>query len=150
MNYAELQTCKVWGCPAYVLDPRIQDGKKLPKWQPKSRRGQFLGRSRRHASNIGLIRNLRTGSKTTQFHVVYDNHFTTIPSEGRLNDNSLTSSDKVSSNKIKSRIATTQQEIVSSCVKNTSRSTSTSSGDNCFILSFPFDARTILTLRNPW
>ena len=23
---------KVWSCPAYVLDPRLQDGKKIPKW----------------------------------------------------------------------------------------------------------------------
>ena len=23
---------RVWGCPAFVLDPRLQDNKKLPKW----------------------------------------------------------------------------------------------------------------------
>jgi hypothetical protein len=36
----------IWGCPTYVLDPKIQDGKKLPRWQPKSRRAQFLGFSK--------------------------------------------------------------------------------------------------------
>ena len=36
--------------------------------------------SRRHASTIGLIRNLNTGSVTPQFHVVYDDLFTTLPS----------------------------------------------------------------------
>ena len=46
---------RVFGCPAYVLDPVIQDGNKLPRWKPKSRRGQFLGRSKSHASDIGLI-----------------------------------------------------------------------------------------------
>ena len=81
-----IRSAKTWGCPAYVLDPKVQDGKKLPRWEPKARRGQFLGRSRRHASNIGLIRNLRTGSVTTQFHVVYDNHFTTILSLVRNDD----------------------------------------------------------------
>jgi hypothetical protein len=24
----------VWGCPAYVLDKTIADGKKLPRWKP--------------------------------------------------------------------------------------------------------------------
>jgi hypothetical protein len=47
-----LRSAHVWGCPAYILDPAIQDGKKLPRWQPKSRRGQFLGFSKQHASTI--------------------------------------------------------------------------------------------------
>jgi hypothetical protein len=45
-DYDVLRSSHVWGCPCYVLDPKIQDGKKLPRWQPKSRRGQFLGRSK--------------------------------------------------------------------------------------------------------
>ena len=28
---------RTWGCPAYVLDPKLQDGKNLPKWDPKPR-----------------------------------------------------------------------------------------------------------------
>jgi hypothetical protein len=75
-----IRGARVWGCPAYVLDPTVQDGKKLPRWKPKARRGQFLGMSRRHASTIGLIRNLNTGSVTPQFHLVYDDLFTTLPS----------------------------------------------------------------------
>ena len=77
---------KVWGCPVYVLDPTVQDGKKLPRWKPKSRRGQFLGFSKRHANTVGLIRNLTTGSISTQFHVVYDDWFTTIPSTVGVHD----------------------------------------------------------------
>jgi hypothetical protein len=76
----------VWGCPTYVLDPMIQDGKKLPRWQPKSRRAQFLGFSKRHASTIGLVRNLKTGAISPQFHVVYDDTFTTVPSRVRDDD----------------------------------------------------------------
>ena len=72
---------RVFGCPAYVLDPAIQDGKKLPRWRPKSRRGQFLGRSPNHASDIGLVRNLNTGFVSAQFHVVYDDFFTTVTSD---------------------------------------------------------------------
>ena len=28
-NYTHLQRLHVWGCPTFVLDPRLQDGKKL-------------------------------------------------------------------------------------------------------------------------
>jgi hypothetical protein len=42
-NCGLLFHARVWGCPAYVLDPKLQDGKKLPKWTTRSRRGQFLG-----------------------------------------------------------------------------------------------------------
>jgi hypothetical protein len=31
-----------------------------------------------HASTVGLIRNLQMGSITSQYHVVYDDHFTTV------------------------------------------------------------------------
>ena len=73
---------RVFGCPAYVLDPTIQDGQKLPRWKPKSRRGQFLGRSKTHASDIGLIRNLKTGYISTQYHVIYDDFYTTVSAKG--------------------------------------------------------------------
>ena len=62
----------------YVLDPRLQDGKKIPKWEPKSRRGQYVGASTLHASSVGVIRNLRTENLSPQFHVVYDNYFETV------------------------------------------------------------------------
>ena len=73
-----LQRQHVWGCPVYVLDPRLQDGKKIPKWDPRVRRGQFLGFSSQHSSTIGLILNHRTGSVTPQYHCVYDDWFTTV------------------------------------------------------------------------
>ena len=80
-DHQELRGAKVWGCPAYVLDPRIQDGKKIPRWNPCSKMGQFLGRSSEHAGSVGLIRNLKTNAVTTQFHVVYDNHFSTVSAD---------------------------------------------------------------------
>ena len=73
-----LSSCRVWGCPAYVLDPSLQDGKKLPKWQPRARRGRFLGFSTKHASNVGLILNTNTGHILPQVHVVYDDQFQTV------------------------------------------------------------------------
>ena len=77
-DHSQLREARTWGCPAYVLDPKLQDGKKIPKWKPRSRLGQFLGRSRAHAGNVGLIRNLKTGAISPQFHVVYDDQFTTV------------------------------------------------------------------------
>ena len=73
-----LENAPVWGCPIYVLQPTLQDGKKLPKWQPRSRRGQFVGWSTLHASNVALVRNLNTGRISPQFHVVFDNWFETV------------------------------------------------------------------------
>lgn len=78
MDYGTIQSARVWGCPTYVLDPKLQDGHKLPKWKPRSRRGQFMGMSSEHASTIGLIRNLQTGSLSPQYHVVYDELFETV------------------------------------------------------------------------
>eukprot|EP00957_Ditylum_brightwellii_P073414 5578953-Ditylum_brightwellii.AAC.3 len=40
-DYTDLLKTHVWGCPAYVLDPTFQDGKKLPKWHPCKRCGQL-------------------------------------------------------------------------------------------------------------
>ena len=76
-HHSSLKNAKVFGCPTYVLDPRLQDGKKIPKWEPRSKVGQFVGRSAVHSSTVGLIRNIETGKVSAQFHVVYDNHFST-------------------------------------------------------------------------
>ena len=69
---------RVWGCPAWVLDPRLQDGKKIPKWRKKSRLGMYLGISPEHSNTVGRILNLRTGYASPQYHVVYDELFTTV------------------------------------------------------------------------
>ena len=52
---------RIWRCSAYVLDPKLQDGKKLPKCDPKTRQGKYVGKSPRHAGSVGLIRNPQTG-----------------------------------------------------------------------------------------
>ena len=78
-TYNHLQRAHVWGCPVYVLDPKLQDGKKIPKWNPRARRGQFLGYSPLHSTTIGRILNPRTGAVSAQYHVVYDDHFSSVP-----------------------------------------------------------------------
>jgi Reverse transcriptase (RNA-dependent DNA polymerase)/GAG-pre-integrase domain len=68
----------VWGSPLYVLDPSLQDGKKIPRWNPRSRRGKFLGLSRNHASSIPLALNLDTGHISPQYHCVFDDWYSTV------------------------------------------------------------------------
>jgi hypothetical protein len=78
VNYELLQRSHVWGCPAYVLDPALQDGKKLPKWKVHSRRGQYLGVSTGHSSSVARILSHATGNISSQWHVVYDDLFSTV------------------------------------------------------------------------
>jgi hypothetical protein len=78
-SYDHLHRAHVWGYPVYVLDPKLQDGKKLPKWSARCRRGRYLGPSPDHSSTIGRILNLVTGSVSPQFHCVYDDWYTTVP-----------------------------------------------------------------------
>jgi hypothetical protein len=78
-----LQHLHAWGCPVYVLDPTLANGSKLPRWQPKSRLGIFVGMSTFHSSDVPLVLNLQTGYITAQFHVVFDDLFSTVASIGR-------------------------------------------------------------------
>ena len=77
-DHHELRRLHPWGCPAYVLEPTLQDGKKLPKWKPKSRQGKFLGISPSHASNVALVLNRKTTRISAQFHILFDDFFTTV------------------------------------------------------------------------
>ncbi len=72
------QNFHVWGCPVYVLDKDISDGKKIPKWRPRSQRMMFVGFSPDHASCVPMCLNPQTGTITPQFHVVFDDWFQTV------------------------------------------------------------------------
>ena len=89
INCTYLRRLRVWGCPVFVLEPRLQDGRKIPKWEPKARMGQNLGYSEAHSSSINLIRNLRTERVSPQYHVVYDELFTTVVQEEIKDPDSL-------------------------------------------------------------
>jgi Integrase core domain. len=66
-------------CPVYVLDHRLQGSVKgVPKWEPRSRLGIYLGMSPEHASSVALVLNLQTGLVSPQFHVVFDDDFSTV------------------------------------------------------------------------
>ena len=73
----------VWGCPVYVLHKSISDGKKIPRWQPRSHRCVYMGVSTESSTNVPLVLDPLTGSITTKYHVVFDDHFATITSDGK-------------------------------------------------------------------
>ena len=66
------------GVPAYVLENELQAGKKIPKWLPRARVGIYLGKSPRHARNVSLILNPRTGMTSAQYHIKFDDTFETV------------------------------------------------------------------------
>jgi len=68
-----------FGLPCFVLDSRLQSGVGgAPKWEPRSRFGIYVCHSSSHAGLVALILNPRTGYVSPQFHVVFDDHFTTV------------------------------------------------------------------------
>ncbi len=77
-DHHHLRSLHPWGCPAYVPDPTLQDGKKLPKWKPRSRQGRFVGYSPSHASSVALVLNCKTRYISPQFHLLFDDFFSTV------------------------------------------------------------------------
>ena len=67
-----------WGCPTYVLDPRLQDGFKILKWDPRARQGIYLGPSPLHAESVELILNPKNNRISPQYHCIYDDYFETV------------------------------------------------------------------------
>ena len=57
----------VWGAPCHVLDPKLHDGHKIPKFDPESRRDQSEGWSPKCASSVLLVLDERTESELPQF-----------------------------------------------------------------------------------
>ena len=72
MKKITLLISTLFGIPVYVLDDRLQAKKKIPKWEPKSRVGVYLGQSKEHASNVSYVLNTATGHISPQYHIIYD------------------------------------------------------------------------------
>jgi hypothetical protein len=73
-----LKDLLVWGCPTYVLNPKLQDGKKIPRWKLRSRCGVFLGFGDKYSSSVPLVLNATKHNIFPQFHVIFDNLFSTV------------------------------------------------------------------------
>jgi hypothetical protein len=72
-----LKDFHTFGCPVFILEPHLQAGHKIPKWEPRSHMAIYLGHSPHHATNFPLVMNIATSLVSPQFHVVYDEHFST-------------------------------------------------------------------------
>jgi hypothetical protein len=83
-DHPDLQRAHVWGCPVFILDPCLQDGKKIPKWNHHARLAQFVGFSPKHSTLVANARHLQTNHVNPQFHLIHDDNFETI-----LNDTPL-------------------------------------------------------------
>ena len=70
-----------FGCPVYILDARLQSagGPGPPKWDPRARLGIYVGHSPIHAGSVALVLNPKTGLVSPQYHVVFDDDFSTVP-----------------------------------------------------------------------
>eukprot|EP00804_Cyclotella_cryptica_P024840 CCRYP_001779-RA/>CCRYP_001779-RA protein AED:0.06 eAED:0.06 QI:0/0/0/1/0/0/3/0/1231 len=78
--HSDISRAHVFGCPVYVLDPTLQDGKKIPKWDSRAQQGIFVGFSDEHSSLVPLVFNPRTQPVSPQYHVIFDDAFSTVPS----------------------------------------------------------------------
>ena len=76
----DVETYHPWGCPVYVLQDKLQSGSgKPPKWDPRARLGVYLGYSPFHSRKVALVLNPFTGHVSPQYHVTFDDDFTTLP-----------------------------------------------------------------------
>ena len=65
--------------PVYCLDAKLQGGiGGIPKWDPRSRLVIVVGHSPDHASDVALVLNPRTGLVSPQYHVIFDDTFSTL------------------------------------------------------------------------
>ena len=66
-----------FGCPVYILDTRLQQMKKIDKWQQRSRIGVYLGQSGNHARTVHLFLSIKTGLVSPQYDVQFNKYFKT-------------------------------------------------------------------------
>ncbi len=81
-DYKDILGCHVWGCPVYVLEAKLQNDQKLPKWNRRARLGQCVGFLDEHSSMVAYVQHLTTGYISPQFHVVFDDLFETMNCTG--------------------------------------------------------------------
>ena len=71
----DLLFCHIYSFPIFVLDTKLQEVNKIPKWNCCLKIGLFLGFSDEHSSLLSYVQNLTTGNISTQYHVAFDDLF---------------------------------------------------------------------------
>ena len=67
-----------FGCPVYVLENALGEGKPFRKWNSRSKVGIFIGQSSNHNERVALVLDRKTGSVSPQYHVQFDDGFTSV------------------------------------------------------------------------
>ena len=49
-----------------------------PKWEPRARTGAYMEYLDSHTGNVALLLNLQTGHASQQYHVLFDDNFTSV------------------------------------------------------------------------
>jgi hypothetical protein len=62
----------------FILEAKLQNDQKHPKWNGRAQMGQFVGFSDKHSSLVANVRHLSTNFISPQFHVVFDDLFNTV------------------------------------------------------------------------
>ena len=73
-----LEQLHTWGCPVYVLEEKIQEGKKPSRWESRTRTAIFLGHSSQHSNSVFLVLNPKTDRISAQYHCIFDDYFHTL------------------------------------------------------------------------
>jgi len=68
----------VFGCPVYILEKNLADNNGIPKWKACSYHGIYIGHSGHHASNVVLVWNPLKKLVSPQYHVIFNEEFTTV------------------------------------------------------------------------
>ncbi len=81
-DYKDILHCLVWGCLVYVLEAKLQNDQKLPKWNRRACLGQYVQFLDEHSSMVANVCYLTTGYISPQFHLVFDDLFETVNRTG--------------------------------------------------------------------
>ena len=76
-NNWDLRRSHVWGCPVYVLEDKLQNNQKLPKWNRRARLGHLLSFSEENSTLVANVCHIQTGYISPQYHPFFDDFFET-------------------------------------------------------------------------
>ena len=69
-----------FGCLECVLDYRLQNGQKIPCWEPRFKLDVFESASSLYADNVSLVRNIFISLVSIKCHLIFDDGFNTLSS----------------------------------------------------------------------
>mmetsp|Transcript_5221 Transcript_5221/g.7699 ORF Transcript_5221/g.7699 Transcript_5221/m.7699 type:complete len:184 (-) Transcript_5221:62-613(-) len=84
-----LSDFRIFGSPVHVLHKKLQDGKGRAKWKSRCWHGVYVGHSMHHSGTVALVYNPTTTHVSPQFHLVFDECFTSVTNSPDANEKYL-------------------------------------------------------------